>query len=218
MTFKLICFFSSCHIEYFDCSIFIGDQNKLITFIEDCTVWWWESTVELTGFFYHSDIPNFVYSITVTWYNQVSSLIEFHRVNSVIVTVKCLNTKICPNIPEWNCFITGPRHKHAWIWLPINRVNWVNMTSKCESTCFCLYHIPKLDRMIHWTWNQKISWIMKFTFPYWLAMLWICCLTPSIQEIPYFDTSITRSGCKLISFRMKWYTSYPILMSFSTHY
>jgi hypothetical protein len=153
MAFELISFFSCCHVKYLNARIFICNKNKLVTFVKDCTIRRWKSTVKLSRFFDHSDIPNFIDTITITWDNQVSSLVEFYWVNSIVVAIKCLDTKICPDIPQRDCFISWTRDKHAGVRLPIYWIYWIYMASERESTCFCLYHVPKLNWMIHWARN-----------------------------------------------------------------
>jgi hypothetical protein len=180
VAFKLICFFSSCHVKYLDTCVFICYKNKFIAFVKYCTIWRWKSTVKLTRFFDHSDVPNFIDTITVTWDNQISPLVKLDGINSIIVAIECLHTQIGSDIPQWDCFISWTRYKHAGIRLPVNWVYWIYMASESKSTCFCLYHVPKLNWMVHWAWNQKVSRIMELTLPNRLPMLWVCSLTSSI--------------------------------------
>ena len=61
----------------------------------------------MAGFFYHSDIPNFVDTIGVTGDNHVTTVVEFNGVHGVVMAVEGLHAQVCSNIPKRHSFVSG---------------------------------------------------------------------------------------------------------------
>lgn len=85
---------------YFDCSIFTGNDYVFIALVKDRALGTVQSAVDLALFFDHSDIPDFAYAVTISRDYFVTSLIEFDRVDGIVVAVEGLNAEVCSNIPE----------------------------------------------------------------------------------------------------------------------
>jgi len=134
VTFEFSFGFARLDVEYLYGSIFVTNYNFCSAFVKDSTIGGAKATVELLLLFNHSDVPDFVDSIAITRYNMFSISTELYSVDSIIMSVEGLDTKVGSNIPQRNSFITSSGNKHGGVRAPLDGVYTINVTSEGEST------------------------------------------------------------------------------------
>jgi len=194
MALQLAVFLIGLEIEHSYLSVFVGNDNILVALVKHCAIGGTKTRVELAGFFNHTDVPNLINTITVTWNDHISPLVEFDRVNSIVMSIERLDAQIGSDIPKGHSLVTCSWDEHARVWLPLDRVYWVNMTSEGKPALFWICEVPQFDWMVHWARDQEIAAVMEINFPNWLTMLRVGRLTLSVDEVPKFHTAVTRSG------------------------